>query len=77
MICDELARDRIEGRDDRNDVDSERVNVGIVRGTSVRATGVNICASGVVVGRSKRDKGGIRGILTVSLCVLICYSLLT
>jgi len=33
---------------------------------SVRVIGVNICASGVVVGRSKRDRGGIRGILSVS-----------
>jgi len=52
--------------------------VGIVRDTSVRAMGVNICASGVVVviGRSKRAKGGIRGILPVSF-TLLCLSLLT
>lgn len=39
--------------------------------------GVNICASGVVVGRSKRDRGGIRGILFVRLRALSNYSLLT
>jgi hypothetical protein len=50
----------------------------VVRGSVIaRTVGVNICASGVVVvGRSKRDKGGIRGILSVSiyyyayLCIL-------
>jgi hypothetical protein len=37
-----------------------------VRGNAL-AMGVNICTSGViVVGRSKRVKGGIRGILSVS-----------
>jgi len=72
MICDELPSDSTEGRDDRNEGRNDRndvvwANVGIVRGTSVRAMGVNICASGgVVVGRSKRDKGGIRGILSIS-----------
>jgi hypothetical protein len=72
MICDELASDRIDGRDDRNDVDW--ANVGVVRGSVIaRTVGVNICASGVVVGRSKRDKGGIRGILSVSLH---CYAYL-
>jgi hypothetical protein len=78
MNCDALARDRIEGRDDRNDVDSGRLNaesdVGVGTRSNVRATGVNICTSGVVVvGRSKRDKGGIRGILSVSIC---CYAYL-
>jgi len=74
MICDVAARDRIEGRDDRNDVDW--TNVGVVRDTSFRAMGVNICASGVVVvGRSKRDKGGIRGILPVSFTLLRLFLL--
>ena len=81
MICDvlPLARDNTEGRDDRNDVDSVRVNAGVVRGSAIAlAIGVNICASGVVVvGRSKRDKGGKRGILSISMLVLCFYSLLT
>jgi hypothetical protein len=76
MVCDVLARDRIDGREDRNDVVSGRS--WVVRGNVIaRTVGVNICASGVVVvGRSKRDKGGIRGILSVSiyyyayLCIL-------
>ena len=71
MICDELARDRIEGRDDRNDVDIDtgRANDWMICGDgSVRVIGVNIWASGVVVvGRSKRDKGGKRGILSISM----------
>lgn len=56
-----------------------RVNVGAVRGSAIaRAIGVNICASGVaVVGRSKRVKGGKRGILSISMLVLCCYSSLT
>jgi hypothetical protein len=70
MICDVLPRDSIDGREDRNDVDSGRARFGIVRGNAL-AMGVNICTSGViVVGRSKRDKGGIRGILSVSLHAL-------
>jgi hypothetical protein len=36
-----------------------------VRGNAV-AMGVNICAIGVIVGRSKRLKDGTRGILSVS-----------
>lgn len=70
MICDVLARDKTEGRDDRNDVDW--ANVGIVRGNALAmGVKVNICASGVIaVERSKRDKGGIRGILSISLCPL-------
>jgi hypothetical protein len=77
MICDELARDRIDGREDRNDVDSGRS--WVVRGNAItRTVGVNICTSGVVVvGRSKRDKGGIRGILSVSLFYYAYLSLLT
>lgn len=56
-----------------------RVDIGVVRGSTIaRAIGVNICASGVVVaGRSKRDKGGKRGILSISMLVPCCYSLLT
>jgi len=56
-----------------------RVNVGVVRGSTIaRAMGVNICASGVVVVvRSKRDKGGRRGILSISMLVPFCRSLLT
>jgi len=45
MICDvlPLPRDSTEGRDDRNDVDSVRVNVGVVRGNTIAlAIGVNI-----------------------------------
>jgi hypothetical protein len=76
-ICDVLPRDRIEGRDDRNDVVSGRS--WVVRGSVIaRRVGVNICARGVVVvGRSKRDKGGIRGILSVSLRYYAYLCLLT
>jgi hypothetical protein len=51
----------------------------VVRGNAIaRTVGVNICASGVVVvGRSKRDKGGIRGILPVSLHYYAYLCLLT
>jgi hypothetical protein len=77
MVCDVLARDRIDGREDRNDVVSGRS--WVVRGNVIaRTVGVNICASGVVVvGRSKRDKGGIRGILSVSLRYYAYLCLLT
>ena len=51
----------------------------MVRGSVIaRTVGVNICTSGVVVvGRSKRCIGGIRGILSVSLHYYAYLCLLT